>query len=285
MPTIAFITTCKGRLDHLRKTLPLMVAQQPDEIVVVDYSCPDGAGDWVETNHPDVKVVRVAESGDFAMCRARNIGARHTNAQWLVFIDADIVIEAGWVQWMRESLRPGLFYRCAPVDGARDFETFGTAICDRTGFDTAGGFDEVLTGWSGGDFDFYRCLADHGIQEREYPAAFVKAIPHGDERRAGFDGLKSRDERMVLSLCYTQAKRFFIKMQDSKEPLPFEQRIQIFSTLRDQLKSWQDSGAEGPMTATFAQDHGSRWASEVYSVGSEFSVTFRVEQGHTQIKL
>lgn len=56
--TIAFITTCKDRLQHLKETLPLLVADKPTEIVVVDYDCPANSGDWVEANYPDVKVVR-----------------------------------------------------------------------------------------------------------------------------------------------------------------------------------------------------------------------------------
>jgi hypothetical protein len=34
---IAFITTCKGRLKHIQRTLPALVAESPYEIILVDY--------------------------------------------------------------------------------------------------------------------------------------------------------------------------------------------------------------------------------------------------------
>ena len=80
---IAFITTCKGRLKHIQQTLPTMVAENPYEIILVDYGCPQGTGDWAESNYPSVKVVRVNDDPGFCAARARNIGAGHSTAPWL----------------------------------------------------------------------------------------------------------------------------------------------------------------------------------------------------------
>ncbi len=41
-PKFSIITTCKGRLEHLKQTLPAMLAQKDSEVIVVDYSCPHG---------------------------------------------------------------------------------------------------------------------------------------------------------------------------------------------------------------------------------------------------
>ena len=109
METIGFVTVSKGRLHHIRQTLPLMAAQQADKLIVVDYSCPDGTGDWVEANVPAAQVVRVTDDPGFSLTRARNIGARHAGTDWLVFADADIVTEAGWLAWMRDNLQGGRF--------------------------------------------------------------------------------------------------------------------------------------------------------------------------------
>lgn len=51
-PTVGFVTTCRGRLHHLQQTIPRIVAEQPDEIIVVDHDCPQGTGDWLEKNYP-----------------------------------------------------------------------------------------------------------------------------------------------------------------------------------------------------------------------------------------
>lgn len=45
---IAFVTTCKGRLHQLEQTLPLLLREQPDQVIVVDYECSQQARNWVE---------------------------------------------------------------------------------------------------------------------------------------------------------------------------------------------------------------------------------------------
>ncbi|MBM4221050.1 MAG: hypothetical protein FJ170_03775, partial [Gammaproteobacteria bacterium] len=74
-PALSFITTCKGRLQHLMQTLPKMAAQPGTETIVVDYDCPDNSGDWVAANFPAVRVVRVKDQPIFVASRARNLGA------------------------------------------------------------------------------------------------------------------------------------------------------------------------------------------------------------------
>jgi hypothetical protein len=50
---VSLITTCKGRLAHLKETLPAFLAQGAGcEVIVVDYDCPEGAATWVNANHP-----------------------------------------------------------------------------------------------------------------------------------------------------------------------------------------------------------------------------------------
>lgn len=49
--TYSIVTTCKGRLQNLQRSLPTFLAQLDAEIVVVDYDCPQGAGSWVQTGY------------------------------------------------------------------------------------------------------------------------------------------------------------------------------------------------------------------------------------------
>ena len=53
----------------LRQTLGPMLDQPGGSCVVVDYSCPDGAGDWVEAHHPSAWVVRVPGQAGFNLHR------------------------------------------------------------------------------------------------------------------------------------------------------------------------------------------------------------------------
>ena len=66
----SIVTTCKGRLAHLKQSLPAMLAQDGAEVVVVDYCCPERAGDWVESAFPSVQVVRADGEEGFSNWRA-----------------------------------------------------------------------------------------------------------------------------------------------------------------------------------------------------------------------
>ena len=75
---VSIVTTSKGRLHHIRDTVPRMLACGVDEVLVVDYGCPDGTGDWVERHCPGARVLRVTDDPGFCLPRARNLGARAT---------------------------------------------------------------------------------------------------------------------------------------------------------------------------------------------------------------
>ena len=115
MPRLTWITTCKGRLEHLRHTLPRVVAQPDLACVVVDFSCPDGTADWVQKHHPQVTVVEAANEPGFSAPRARNLGAAAARTEWLGFFDADILLAADFSTAVLPLLRPGAFFRPTPV--------------------------------------------------------------------------------------------------------------------------------------------------------------------------
>ncbi len=246
MPSIAFVTTCKKRLHHIRQTLPLMVAQGLDEIIFVDYGCPEASGDWVEANHPGVKVVRVTDDPGFCLTRARNIGAAHAGAEWLAIIDGDILTARGWSEWMRQHLAPGHFYRAEPVDGKRDPESYGTVICRREDFAAIGGYDEVFQGWGGEDDDLYYRLTARGLTQAHYPAHFVSAIRHGHEQRAGWGGMRTQEEKTLLNHCYMTAK-IQATTVNGGAPLPLDLRQSLMEGTRRALAQWFEDGADKPL--------------------------------------
>ncbi len=79
-PSLSIITTCKGRLAHLKESLPAMAAQPGAEVVVVDYDCPEATTAYVREHFPAVKVVKVEGRPHFNNWEARNIGATHATA-------------------------------------------------------------------------------------------------------------------------------------------------------------------------------------------------------------
>jgi glycosyltransferase involved in cell wall biosynthesis len=251
MKRIAFVTTSKGRLHHIKVTLPHIVTQGWSDVIVVDYGCPDRTGDWVEANFPSVKVIRVNDDTNFCVARARNLGAAQTNADWLVFIDADIISYPGWTEWMQQQLQAGSFYRSSLVSGRPDYETFGTMICARSDFEAVGGYDEVYRGWGGEDRDIYERLVLRGIMEGEYPAKFVTAIHHGDEERAGWAGLQNKQEVLELNRSYREVKKFILKDINQYGDLPFAIRKQCMDGTRRQMAEWFNNGKIGNLIINY----------------------------------
>ncbi len=235
VPRIAFVTTCKGRLHHLKETLPLLVSMGPEQIIVVDYGCPDGTGEWVRKTHPEVTLVSVSDDPGFCASRARNLGAGAASTEWICFIDADIRVDPAWLDWIRGNLQSGHFYRAAKIQGVRQKETWGTVICQKTAFQQISGYDEVFRGWGGEDDDLYFRLVENADQlESAYPAHFISAISHDDEERTKFHQEKNKELQMVVNRYYRNTKHFL--MGDSRMELPASIRESLMLQISDGVK-------------------------------------------------
>jgi len=222
---LSLITTCKGRLDHLKQSLPRMAAQPGTETVVVDYDCPDGTGDWVAQDFPQVRLVRVKGVEGFNASHARNIGARAATAPWLGFFDADILLAERFSTSVLPALRDGSYYRASPVT----LQTWGSIICHRDDFFRINGYDEVYSGWGGEDDDLLAMLALHRITGYGYPAALLDEVDHGDERRTRFAAVKSRWLQSRINQIYLRAKLDLIRLHGNP-PTKQESRL-IFAEI------------------------------------------------------
>ena len=229
---------CKSRLMHVQRTLPLIVGEAPDEIIFVDYGCPDGSGDWVQAHFPAVKVVRVDDDPGFNRSRARNAGAAASTSDWLCFIDADVMVQAGWVAWLRQNLRPEVHWRAARLaDNTRDPETWGTCLCQRAVFESIGGYDDAFRGWGGEDDDLYERLRSAGLPEQNYPYRFLEPIRHDDDLRFLYDETKDKDLHHALADAYRDVK-LKLSMAYGPGKLPTrETRDRILKSLSNRLAS------------------------------------------------
>ncbi len=277
MTAFAFVTTCKGRLHHLQQTLPLIVAEAPDEIVVVDYNCPQGSGDWVEANYPQVKVVRVTDDTGFRLARARNLGAAATSVPWICFIDADIRVAAGFVAWMRAHARERHYYRQAPVNGNRDLETYGTVLCPRRAFQAIGGYDELFTGWGGEDDDLYDRLLIAGLNAGHYPATMAQAISHDDGERMAFHALKRKDLQQVLNTFYRNAKVQVMKFRNIRTELPLAVRRELRQAVESAVLEWNgDDGKPLPSISLNLTNEG--WLPPPHRLLLKMSLTLTMDR-------
>ncbi len=198
---LSFVVPCMGRLAHLARTLPRLVALAPAQVLVVDWNCPDRAGDWVEAQHPACRVLRVRDVERFNLAAARNAGAEAADTPWLCFVDADVLLDPAFAHVL-DTLDPRGFYVAeTPTPSLR-----GTVLCTRAAYAAVDGYDELMLGWGSEDTDFYRRLEMAGYTRRALDAGVLTPIPHEDALRT-----RHYDERdpacsMRLNAFYMYAK-------------------------------------------------------------------------------
>lgn len=208
--TFSIITTCKGRLAHLRQSLPLMVGQRGGcEVIVVDYDCPEGTASWVRSNHAQTRVVEVAEAPTFNPSKARNRGAALARGDWLVFVDADILLSPGFIERFVGRLSPGHFYRPRPAVP----DMHGMFICSRSNFLEVGGYDEAIQGWGGEDPDIYHRLREFFARRCVwFPGDWLGFIEHSDDERVRFAALADKALSHRVNTLYRTVKYDLFKL-------------------------------------------------------------------------
>ncbi len=241
MAALCFVTTCMGRLAALRQTLGPMLLQPDSSCVVVDYSCPDGAGDWVEANHPRARVVRVAGRSRFNLSAARNAGARNADGPWICFVDCDVILGPGFAAELRSMLGTGGFYRTRSDDRGLG----GTVACSRADFERAGGFDEVYACWGEEDNDLYDALRFLGLEERALPVSRLWHLPHGEDERTRFYPIADRTLGHAINRVYRIVKWDTARIR--RELLPLDMRHPLYDKVSEVVTASMRSGRPGDL--------------------------------------
>jgi glycosyltransferase involved in cell wall biosynthesis len=257
MPEICFITTCMSRLAHLQETLPTALAQSRASCVVVDYSCPQHCGNWIEQTCRTVRVVRVPNRDRFSPAHARNIGAEAANAPWICFFDADVALDLSFTDAMLPRLRPGHYYRAHPY---RD-ELCGTVICSRDDFARAGGYDVVFQGWGWEDVDLYDRFRLLGLREEGFPSRLVRSIPHGDELRVQYVDVKDLPVSHTVNRIYSQAKLDLMRLKGMT--LDIQERRNLYNDVNRFVQLWLQNGQETHLRLAFRKQVSWRLGPEI----------------------
>jgi len=198
------VVTCMGRLAFVQRTLPTVIAQDGIGYCLVDYSCPDRAGDWLERAHADriragtMAVERVEGKQYFHKTAALNAGARAAvarGARALCFADADTSFAAGALAEIGALLAPGRFLVCGRgPDGASLRSLTGLLVVYAADFQRAGGYDEAFTDWGSEDVEMrLRLHVRWRLAPLAIPPRLVHPIQHGDWLRTRFH--RERDLR------------------------------------------------------------------------------------------
>lgn len=236
MPLLSIISTCMGRLEHLQRTLPTWLAQPDAEVMVVDWSCPDGSGDWVAASLPEAAVVRVPGRRHFNLSAARNAGAAAARGAWLCFVDADVQLTAGFGDVIRPLLDPDAFLTAQ----GGPHELMGTAVVPAAAFRDVEGYDEALEGWGSEDWDLYTRLLWRGLERRRYSHEVLVPLPHGEAARVAHAELKDKGVNWLVNRAYLEAKWNFMKLQ--RRDLPLEERKSLYAHVRETLLAGLERG-------------------------------------------
>lgn len=239
MPRFSIITTCKGRLHHLRQSLPSWLRQPDCEVIVVDVGCPDGTAAAVTRDFPQARVVAFDDGPFFNPSRARNRGAAAATGAWLVFLDADIVLAADFVARLQSSLKPHSIFRFGPSKG-RVSGTNGSCILQRADFTAVGGYDEAMECYGGEDNDLYFRLELLGIETEMLDLALIDAVvPHDDAERVRFTRFGSKIRHQRLNSAYIYVKGTLLR-QLGAHGLSEAQCRQLYGLIRDVVEQAGD---------------------------------------------
>lgn len=238
-PEYSIITTCKGRLHQLTRSLPSFVKQPNCEVVVVDYSCPDGTAAYVKKNFPAVRVVNVPGMNGFSVTHARNLGAGQATGKMFAFLDADVIIADDFVARVRKQVGPGKFGVLEGVDQLR-----GCCVVAAEDYEKVGGYDEAMQGYVAEDIEFSERLRLARCEKAALdPQVIVESIAHSDQERVRFydSGIRLA---YVQGKIYRTMKRMLLKQTDRLE-LDLSVRQQLFAHIREVVrdpKAFEEQG-------------------------------------------
>jgi glycosyltransferase involved in cell wall biosynthesis len=168
-----------GRADHLEQTLPTWMLNPIDEIVVVDWSSPEGIKKIIDT-YQDGRIIHVSVPGQtvFDRSRAKNTGVRISTGHFLILCDADVKLGAQATSCVK-SRQSALYRKYGPRQGF-----YGTCLLTRNMFQQVNGYNERIEGWGYEDDDLFNRLAS------KYPIQFtfqaLSHIEHTIERKTEF---------------------------------------------------------------------------------------------------
>lgn len=202
------ITTCKGRLHHLRLTLPSMLAQEVRPglevlTIVVEYNDPETQRWLIAGGFTHVHAGYNRTS--FNLSHARNCGAQVCKlADLLYFVDADVILNPiTMIETSKLFADPEVVL--ARTRDEKHLELAGTCVVRNSVFRKLNGYDESIQGWGCDDTDLYRRLLAHGREEMFSPTLLLP-LWHNDLDRVAHYECKSKKDSQRANLQYLRAR-------------------------------------------------------------------------------
>lgn len=217
-PKLAIVTTCMGRLDHLKMSSEILMKDERvgKEImwVLVDYACPQNSGEWVTEAYGDrVEVLRIDEApiqpGEperlgsiFNKPLALNSGAMTAigeGAEYLAFMDADTLVTEAFLDYVLGAMSLDNYLIIQPYMEKKDLTGF---LClNHRHFLRAGGYDPAFKGWGAEDLEMrLKLLLKAKLPYSEIPYELAGSIPHADQVRTMNYEEKNKDSSHNINL-------------------------------------------------------------------------------------
>ena len=204
-----------------------MMAAGASEVIVVDYSCPQGTGDYVTANFPAAKLVSVPGQEHFSNWKARNAGAAVATSDVLIFCDADTLLADGAIDWLSKNLpeRAFGFYNSKT---SRSFNQVGLRLASNQlkgfhvipaqAFRRLGGYDEVLEGYAAGaDTDLEERMALIRVARFPLDACIIETIIQHDTPSRTTHHAYPVKTSYAAGLLYRAAKRALLGIRGRVE--------------------------------------------------------------------
>lgn len=209
MSRIALVTTCRGRLNHLRQTLPQNLKDGKGAVtVVLDYNDQEGLGDYIQQEHQEdieagtLVYYRNDTEPRFRMAHAKNQAHRCAmveGADILVTLDADNFTGPGFVDYVAHQFRgdpdlsflspdfkalPPRGHRFNPQNPLRLGRGFAGRIAIRAqDFIKVGGYNEIYDKWGSEDVCLIARLDRMKFKKGAIEPVFLNAIAHSSKVR------------------------------------------------------------------------------------------------------
>jgi len=207
-PRVAMVTTCTGRLAHLRETLPKNIADNRDYdnlvFVVLEYARKDfELENYIRMEHwADIESGRLVyyahtDGEGFHVSLAKNLAARCgilEGADILVTVDSDNRTGSGFARFVGFEMGMGElgFFLCPdhysikkiPHGPFRPQRGYAGRLAIRVqDFVKMGAYDESFDTWRGEDIDIIARMQRIGFRMGFIPNSFLDVIPHGSDVR------------------------------------------------------------------------------------------------------
>jgi len=239
MPNIVGISTCKGRLEHVKQSSKsfLESANNNAQYLLVDYNCPEKTGQWVLDNYSNANVLSIRNNSDiFHKTVALNAGARYAinnlNADYLMFFDADTIVKPGLFEFISSLLKKDGFIITTNNKHTKDLTGF--IILSTKMFRESGGYEESFRGWGAEDLEFrIRLYAKHKYSFNMIEPDFLTNIPHESDLRVKY--YSDKDQWISNNRNVIRMKRMFntYRSGDLKKYKDFEDSDKIGQLLGD----------------------------------------------------